>query len=217
MPTIAKIRPFCVNNCGRKIKPQSTAFCSRPCQLEYYRRRMVDLWKAGELPPRLYFNRTVRRHIIEAAGEKCERCGWRERNPFTGKIPLEIEHVDGDWQNNAPANIRVLCPNCHALTATFRGANKGRGRPGRPGLRNGTEVPPHARIRWTDPTREQPLFSALIVDFDRGGTLVARAAIMTATRCAPLELLLWLAARQLVALTRMRPEPIQPLWQTPLS
>jgi len=82
------------------------------------------------LPPRLYFNRTVRRHIIEAVGEKCQRCGWNERNPFTGRVPIEIEHIDGNWQNNAPDNIGVLCPNCHALTATFRGANRGPRSPG---------------------------------------------------------------------------------------
>ena len=69
--------------------------------------------------------------MIERAGERCQRCGWGELNPFTGRVPLEIEHIDGNWRNNDPANVCVLCPNCHSLTATFRGANRGRGRPGR--------------------------------------------------------------------------------------
>jgi hypothetical protein len=134
MGNAAKLRPFCANGCAERIKAHSAAFCSQRCQLEHYHQRMIALWRSGALPPRLYFNRTVRRHIIEAAGNKCQRCGWNECNPFTGRVPLEIEHIDGDWQNNAPDNIGVLCPNCHALTATFRGANRGRGRPGRPGL-----------------------------------------------------------------------------------
>jgi hypothetical protein len=158
MPNAAKLRPFCANGCARRIRAQSAAFCSQRCQIDHYRERMIALWRSGALPPRLYFNRTVRRHIIEATGEKCQRCGWNERNPFTGRVPLEIEHIDGNWQNNAPGNIGVLCPNCHALTATFRGANRGRGRPGRPGLRDSTPIPV-TRISWTVGITEQPLFS----------------------------------------------------------
>lgn len=36
------------------------------------------------------------------------------------KIPLEIEHVDGDRTNNELANLKLLCCNCHALTPTWR-------------------------------------------------------------------------------------------------
>ncbi len=56
------------------------------------------------------------------------RCGWCERNPATGRVPLELEHVDGDWRNARPENLLLLCPNCHALTPTFKALNKGRGR-----------------------------------------------------------------------------------------
>jgi hypothetical protein len=47
-----------------------------------------------------------------------------------GPIPLELDHVDGDRRNNDPSNLRLLCPNCHALTPTYRGRNIGR-RPSR--------------------------------------------------------------------------------------
>ena len=46
---------------------------------------------------------------------KCELCGWNKVNPHTGKIPLEIHHKDGNWQNNKEDNLQVLCPNCHSL------------------------------------------------------------------------------------------------------
>lgn len=39
-------------------------------------------------------------------------------------IPLELDHIDGNHQNNALQNLRLLCPNCHALTPTFRDKNK---------------------------------------------------------------------------------------------
>lgn len=40
------------------------------------------------------------------------------------QIPLEIEHIDGNNKNNNKDNLTVLCPNCHALTDTWRGRNK---------------------------------------------------------------------------------------------
>jgi hypothetical protein len=42
-------------------------------------------------------------------------------------IPLELDHIDGDRNNNNLNNLRLLCPNCHALTPNYRGKNKGKG------------------------------------------------------------------------------------------
>ena len=54
---------------------------------------------------------------------KCQTCGcdghWQN-----GIISLEIDHIDGDNKNNQLSNLRYLCPNCHALTDTYRGKNK---------------------------------------------------------------------------------------------
>jgi hypothetical protein len=36
-------------------------------------------------------------------------------------VPLELDHVDGNRSNNELANRRLLCPNCHAPTDTYRG------------------------------------------------------------------------------------------------
>ncbi len=63
----------------------------------------------------------VERHqIIEY---KCQNCGCNG-NWQGGKIALEIDHIDGDHTNNEITNLRYLCPNCHALTDTYRGRNK---------------------------------------------------------------------------------------------
>ena len=52
---------------------------------------------------------------------RCERCGlevWQDQ-----PIPLELDHVNGDRTDNRLENLRMLCPNCHALTDTYRGKN----------------------------------------------------------------------------------------------
>jgi hypothetical protein len=41
------------------------------------------------------------------------------------KITLELEHKDGNHFNNQRDNLECLCPNCHSLTPTWRGRNKG--------------------------------------------------------------------------------------------
>jgi len=41
---------------------------------------------------------------------------------------LQIEHVDGNPYRHKEENLTLLCPNCHSLTATFGGLNKGHGR-----------------------------------------------------------------------------------------
>ena len=58
-----------------------------------------------------------------AAGLKpqyCENCGWAERTK-DGYLPLELDHINGDRHDNRLENLRILCPNCHSLTAHHRG------------------------------------------------------------------------------------------------
>jgi hypothetical protein len=57
--------------------------------------------------------------------ERCALCGtsptWRGR-----RLPLEVDHLDGNWRNNRIENLRLLCPNCHSTTDTYRGRGKAR-------------------------------------------------------------------------------------------
>ncbi|NCU31035.1 HNH endonuclease [Candidatus Saccharibacteria bacterium] len=54
---------------------------------------------------------------------KCEICGWAKIS-IDGRIPLELDHINGDHSDNRIENLRILCPNCHSLQPTHRGRNK---------------------------------------------------------------------------------------------
>ena len=60
--------------------------------------------------------------------ERCAECGtgpsWHGR-PMT----LEVDHVSGDRSDNRPENLRLLCPNCHAVTSTWCRGGSPRRRP----------------------------------------------------------------------------------------
>lgn len=74
--------------------------------------------------------RLLREGVLERKCSACHRTRWRGF-----MIPLELEHKNGIRSDNRLSNLSLLCPNCHALTPTYRGRNIGAG--GRPRWWNG--------------------------------------------------------------------------------
>jgi hypothetical protein len=67
---------------------------------------------------------TIRRELLKIRGNQCEGCGLAE---WCGEvIPLNLDHEDGNPDNNDLDNLRFLCPNCHSLTPTFGSKNRSR-------------------------------------------------------------------------------------------
>ncbi|GLF93502.1 HNH endonuclease signature motif containing protein [Streptomyces yaizuensis] len=82
----------------------------------------------GSDHPRRRSSHLLRRALLErGAREVCALCGtppeWQGR-----PLPLEIDHIDGDWRDNRQENLRFLCPNCHSTTDTYRGRGSGQRR-----------------------------------------------------------------------------------------
>lgn len=67
---------------------------------------------------------SLKKYLVETRGEKCECCG-QESSWNNKPLVLQLDHIDGDSDNNLPSNIRLLCPNCHSQTENFGSKGKG--------------------------------------------------------------------------------------------
>jgi 5-methylcytosine-specific restriction endonuclease McrA len=97
-------------------------FCSRICYVRCRNNLVQQKFESGELK-----TITIRKKLVALYGYRCMAtdCAWDFAKKHT---VIEIDHIDGDPENNHPSNLRLLCPNCHSQTATYKGKNVGSGR-----------------------------------------------------------------------------------------
>lgn len=98
-----------------------------PCEYIPYNQYKIALWLTDEWDGTKArgASATVRAYMLDIADYKCQMCGFNTPHPTDNSTILELDHIDGDCQNNTFSNLRVLCPNCHALTPSYRARNKG--------------------------------------------------------------------------------------------
>ena len=124
---------FCIGCNGLLTTRYKIKFCSNKCQGDFKQRNWVELWKKGQVQGNIgitsrNISTHLRKYLIEKFYNKCSICGWSQKHPITGIVPLEIEHIDGNSENNQENNLKLLCPNCHALTSFYKNLNRGNGR-----------------------------------------------------------------------------------------
>ena len=103
-------------------------YCSITCQHQWQYKKYVEEWQQGiriGAGPNGVSSH-VKRYLLEKQDHCCGVCGIKEWN---GKsLTLEVEHMDGNSQNQIEDNLMMICPNCHSQTDTYKGKNKGNGR-----------------------------------------------------------------------------------------
>lgn len=114
--------------CGRNKKSKVGNYCSNTCKSIFDRKEIFHKIENGDLT---LGERWYKKYLIIKYGEKCMDCGWNKVHPITGNIPIQMDHIDGNAENNNLVNLHLLCPNCHSLTPTYGNLNKGNGRKNR--------------------------------------------------------------------------------------
>ena len=111
-------------HCSKEYKSPNPKFCTQKCSSDYKSKKaMNDYITTWSVSP---FSSLPKKYIIETRGYKCEVCGISEWQGVP--ISLQLDHIDGNSDNNHKDNLRLLCPNCHSQTDTFGAKNKGNGR-----------------------------------------------------------------------------------------
>lgn len=117
----------CKTDFGRR-KNRIGKYCSHKCQNDYQNKQTIKEWKAGRFNgvrgEQLQLSQPIRNYIIAKAENQCSKCGWREYHPVTGRVPLQVHHIDGNAMNTVEKNLEALCPNCHAMTPNYGKLNK---------------------------------------------------------------------------------------------
>jgi len=110
---------------------QRGKYCSNACQQDFQSKEIIRKWLDNEIDAKdngHQIRDIIRDFILKRDNYQCIECGWHETNPYSGTIPLELDHIDGDYNNDRPENLRAICPNCHSLTPNWKSLNRGSGR-----------------------------------------------------------------------------------------
>ena len=124
---LKKDKKYC-KHCNKELNTKAKIFCNHNCQINSQYNEYIERWKNGnELGYKgkaKALANPIRKYMLLKHNNTCQECGWNKHHPVDNRPLVEIDHIDGDASNCKEENLRVLCPNCHSMTPTFRARNK---------------------------------------------------------------------------------------------
>lgn len=103
------------------INVNASKYCSRDHMFAFWWDLKKESVKNGLASPRV-----IKKFLIEEGEGKCNICNLSEWN--NQPMPLVLDHINGNSEDNSLTNLRVICNNCDALTDHYKGKNAGNGR-----------------------------------------------------------------------------------------
>ncbi len=104
--------------CDNQLKSDQKIYCSLECRNRSTELKIINSEHVG--------SKTVKRYLCKIRGARCEICG---NTKWMGdSIPLILDHIDGNSDNSALENFRLVCGNCDMQLPTYKGKNAGNGR-----------------------------------------------------------------------------------------
>lgn len=102
-------------------------FCSLNCKMSQDTLDKAFIFVTSGLPP-VTTQSSIKNLLLFIRGNYCEMpdCGistWKG-----GDVPLVMDHIDGNSEDDRAENLRLVCGNCDMLLPTYKAKNRGNGR-----------------------------------------------------------------------------------------
>jgi len=110
--------------CTNIISRGSSKYCSNKCQGRHTQKKLWSKWLESGITKGS--QGTVKKFLLHQHGSECSICGLTEwlDNP----VPLVMDHINGNPEDNRIVNLRLVCGNCDMQLPTYKSKNKGNGR-----------------------------------------------------------------------------------------
>jgi 5-methylcytosine-specific restriction endonuclease McrA len=115
-----------VNACLQCGGEAAAVYCSNRCQADRRWKLFKEEVERTSMVSPSVNGRPAKRYLIEKHGRVCSICQFSIW--FGQEMPVTLDHIDGNADNWALDNLRLICPNCDTFTPTFKARNKGKGR-----------------------------------------------------------------------------------------